>query len=59
MSLLGSDGEECYVCGKDVDPEEAPTAEQDGETLYFCCEKHEEQFHDEEEPDEDDVCEFC
>ncbi|MFB6213920.1 MAG: hypothetical protein ABEJ07_05150 [Candidatus Nanohaloarchaea archaeon] len=59
MSLLSSSETECYVCGKEVDPEEAPSAREDEDTVYFCCEKHEEQYHDEEQPDEDEVCEFC
>lgn len=55
MSLLGGSKTQCYVCGKDVDPEDA--IEKYGHT--FGCEECVEQFEDEEKPDETEICEFC
>lgn len=56
MSLLGSSGEECYVCGKDIDSDDC--VEFDGHK--FCCKECKKQYEDEEKPDDkEEICEFC
>lgn len=54
MGILGSDKDECYVCGKDL--EEGSTVKQDGKE--FCCENCLEKYEDEEE-EKEEVCQFC
>lgn len=57
MSILGSsdeDVEECYVCGKEVEPDEC--VEYEGKK--FCCEKCRDRFEEEQE-EKEDVCKFC
>lgn len=53
MGIIGSSGDECYVCGKDI--EEDPV-EHDGKD--FCCEKCEEKYEEQEE-EQEEVCQFC
>lgn len=53
MGILGSSGDECYVCGKEI--EEDPV-KHDGKK--FCCEKCEEKYEEEEE-EQEEVCQFC
>lgn len=55
MSLLGGSEDKCYVCGKEVDPEEA--LEEDGK--QFCCQECKKHYEDEEKSDEKEVCKFC
>lgn len=54
MGILGSNGDECYVCGKEVDSDNC--IEKDGKK--FCCEKCEEKY-EEEEGQQEEVCQFC
>lgn len=55
MSLLGSDDDVCYVCGKDLGDD---FVEEDDKK--FCCEECKEHYEDEEKPDDkEEVCAFC
>lgn len=54
MGLLGSSGDECYVCGKDLGDD---YEEEDGKK--FCCENCKEKYEEEEKVDQDEVCQFC
>lgn len=54
MGILGSSGNECYVCSKDI--EEGEAVEEDGKK--FCCEKCEQKYED-EEAEKEEVCKFC
>lgn len=55
MGLLSSSENECYVCGKEIDPDDC--IEEDGK--QFCCEKCKEKYEEEEHQDEEEICQFC
>lgn len=56
MSLLGGSGNDCYVCGKDIDSENC--VEHDGEK--FCCKDCKKKYEEEQqEAEKEEVCQFC
>lgn len=55
MGLL-SGGDECYVCGKDVDAEECIEIDD----KKFCCGECKDRYEDKQKEDEkQEVCQFC